>query len=425
MMNRGYGEFGQLGHGNEENQLTPKKVEALADEVIIVDVACGTYHTCAVTSTGSVHTWGYGITEHDVVPLPGLLEDLSSKGVVSVSANSTHTACVTKDGELFIWGEGNDGKLGHGDESDQDTPKRVEGLVGVKVTMVSCGYAHTAVCTEDGRMYTFGWGECGQLGHGDKEDRSSPVLVQALEGKHITQVQCCWHHTMALTSSGYVFTWGNAMKGVLGHGNVSLECFSFPCLVEGLREHNVVQISSGDDHCAVLVDPTSPSDIRQSQQASFNNKEDYDVVFMVENELLYASIDVLTQKSDYFAAMFRSNMRESIERVVNVPNCSKAAFLHVLEYIHLDDFTVNIDDVVELWEVADFYQMEGLKYSCMGALEMGLCNENASQILQEVEGLSCPCDELKRIILEHDDYLITMDEWSTLLFCPKKDDEDY
>jgi hypothetical protein len=56
-----------------------------------------------------------------------------------------------------------------------------------------------------------------------------------------------------------------------------------------------------------------------------------------------------------------------------------------------------MDDVVELWEVADFYQMEGLKYSCMGTLQRGLCEDNVSQILQEVEGLSCPCDELKRM----------------------------
>ena len=122
---------------------------------------------------------------------------------------------------------------------------------------------------------------------------------------------------------------------------------------------------------------------------------------MAENQPLYANIDVLTQKSDYFSAMFRSNMRENIERVVNVPNCSKAAFLHVLEYIHLDGFTVSIDDVVELWEVADFYQMDGMKYSCMGVLERGLCEENASRILQEVEELSCPCDELKRMCHEY------------------------
>jgi hypothetical protein len=61
---------------------------------------------------------------------------------------------------------------------------------------------------------------------------------------------------------------------------------------------------------------------------------------------LYANVDVLSQKSDYFAAIFLSNMRESIEKVAVVPNCSKAAFLKVLAYLYSDDFT--IDHVVEL-----------------------------------------------------------------------------
>jgi hypothetical protein len=45
-------------------------------------------------------------------------------------------------------------------------------------------------------------------------------------------------------------------------------------------------------------------------------------------------------------------MRESIERVVNVPDCSKALFLQVLEYLYLDGFTVRNDNAVELLELA-------------------------------------------------------------------------
>ena len=291
-----------------------------------------------------------------------------------MGASSNHTACITKAGEVFTWGLGGYGKLGHGDETDQQTPKRVEAPVEVNAKEVSCGGSNTAICTEDGHVYTFGRGEHGQLGHGDKENMLSPALVHALEGKNITQVQCGYYHTMALTSSGYVFTWGCSDNGQLGHGNVKpMKSLSIPCLVEGLREHNVFQISSGNFHCAVLVNtPATPSIIRQSQHASFNNKLHSDVVFKVENEPLYANVDVLTQKSDYFAAMFRSNMRESIERVVQVPNYSKASFLLVLEYLYLDGFTVSLDDVVELWGLADMYQMEGLKHCCMGALERGL-----------------------------------------------------
>jgi alpha-tubulin suppressor-like RCC1 family protein len=81
---------------------------------------------------------GYGGSTEEHALLPRVL---SSKGVVSVRASSHHTACVTKDGEVFTWGEENYWKLlGPGeDETNQQTPKRVETLVGVTVTMVSCG----------------------------------------------------------------------------------------------------------------------------------------------------------------------------------------------------------------------------------------------------------------------------------------------
>ena len=44
-------------------------------------------------------------------------------------------------------------------------------------------------------------GKYGQLGHGDRENKYSPVPVLTLEGKQITQVQCGRRHTMALTST--------------------------------------------------------------------------------------------------------------------------------------------------------------------------------------------------------------------------------
>jgi hypothetical protein len=315
-------------------------------------------------------------------------------------SNCYFTACVTGDGEVYTWGGNNDsGNLGHGDQFDQYTPKRVDALIGVKATQVACGLNHTAVCTEDGEVFTFGSGRDGKLGHGDTKEKTSPALVKALQGRHITQVQCGVYHTMALTSSGYVFTWGSAGNGRLGQGKSSKLRLSIPCLVEGLRDHNVVQIRSRYHHCAAVVDP-SHSFIRQSQHSSFNNKENSDVVFVVEKEPVYAKVDVISQKCEYFQTMFlvRSNMRESIERVVEIPNCSKAAFVQVLEYLCLDGFVVSLDHVLELWYLADMYELEGLKFYCIGALERDLfCRKNASQILQEAENLSCPCDELKRM----------------------------
>ena len=151
--NKGKGAFGQLGHLHGYHEFIPKKVEALADKVI-VDVTCGGYNTIAVSSTGSRYTWGCDGCDDNIFLPTLLLPDLRSKGVISLSAGFYFTACVTKAGEVFTWGYGNDGRLGHGDGSDLQSPKRVEALVGVKAKQVSCGDDHTAVCTGGTVVYT-------------------------------------------------------------------------------------------------------------------------------------------------------------------------------------------------------------------------------------------------------------------------------
>ena len=169
---------------------------------MIVEVVCG-YKTYDVTSTGSIYTCTHNNCFHiekGTVLYPNLNPDLSSKGVICVCVKNKVTACVTNVGEVFTLGLGEYFRLGHGNMTDQDTPKRIEALVGVVAKQVACGANHTSVRTEDGQVYTFGIGQNGQLGHGDKENKTVPALVQSLESKHITQVYCGTYHTIALTS---------------------------------------------------------------------------------------------------------------------------------------------------------------------------------------------------------------------------------
>ena len=42
---------------------------------------------------------------------------------------------------------------------------------------VAAGYNHTVVCTDDGKMFTFGYGDDGPLGHGELHGVAKPILV--------------------------------------------------------------------------------------------------------------------------------------------------------------------------------------------------------------------------------------------------------
>ncbi|XP_047671328.1 E3 ubiquitin-protein ligase MYCBP2 isoform X18 [Tachysurus fulvidraco] len=91
----------------------------------------------------------------------------------------------------------------------------------LRAVQVSCGFHHSVVLMENGDVYTFGYGQHGQLGHGDVNSRGSPTLVQALPGPSV-QVTAGSNHTAVLLMDGQVFTFGSFSKGQLGRPIVDM-----------------------------------------------------------------------------------------------------------------------------------------------------------------------------------------------------------
>eukprot|EP00743_Colponemidia_sp_Colp-15_P009532 GILK01010428.1.p1 GENE.GILK01010428.1~~GILK01010428.1.p1 ORF type:complete len:501 (-),score=40.01 GILK01010428.1:120-1583(-) len=204
-----------------------------------------------------VYTWGrgeYGQLGHGdrtSQHIPKLVDRLQGRVVIHVSLGTSHSACLTDEGHVYTWGYGGDGRLGHGTEEDCLVPRQVTGLVGVHVRQVVCGELHTAAVTDEGSVYSWGLGKDGRLGHGDQKSQLAPVAVAALSG-HIVQVVCGGLHTAALTDNGAVHTWGLGKDGRLGHGDESDS--PIPMKVNALVHKNIVQIMAGGHHSAALTE---------------------------------------------------------------------------------------------------------------------------------------------------------------------------
>ena len=63
----GQGACGKLGHGDEQNQLLPKKVEAFTGQRVVA-VSAGARHSLAIATSGAGFTWGKG--EYGRLPRP-------------------------------------------------------------------------------------------------------------------------------------------------------------------------------------------------------------------------------------------------------------------------------------------------------------------------------------------------------------------
>jgi len=128
----------------------------------------------ALDDEGKVYVWGNngngqlgdGGLKNTNEPI--LVESLQYEKIVDISAGDNYSGVVTDKGEVYIWGFGNEGQLGHGDKSDQFLPRKVTNL-GQKVKNIVCGGAHTALLTQEGRLLMVGRGREGQLGREQKD----------------------------------------------------------------------------------------------------------------------------------------------------------------------------------------------------------------------------------------------------------------
>lgn len=123
---------------------------------------------------------------------------------------------------MFSWGRGNSGQLGCGNVSSEDSVKCVNTLSGHFVVDVHCGESHTVALTVEGEVYAWGGGSMGQLGLGDLLRQNLPIQVSNLENR-IIQIGCGKRHSVAVSKEGRLFTWGSNEYGQLGRrANIEL-----------------------------------------------------------------------------------------------------------------------------------------------------------------------------------------------------------
>lgn len=258
----GSGEYGKLGHGNEESMPTPVKLAAdLFGGVAVVQVACGAAHTLSLTADGEVYSFGCGswgrlglgdVNSRDSPTL--LYNQFDGKKIGMVVAGYSHSMAVSVWGEVFTWGCGRDGCLGIKVE-DKLVPTCLSGKFGGPVAFVAAGRSHSVAVEMNGtRMWSWGNGNRGKLGLGDTAKRFTPTLLDSrcFGSAGIVSATCGDDHTLAVTEDGDLWSWGAGIGGRLGHGHDA--DVAFPRRVEFFcPDSKVVLASAGSLHSVALT----------------------------------------------------------------------------------------------------------------------------------------------------------------------------
>ncbi|XP_075279220.1 putative E3 ubiquitin-protein ligase HERC4 isoform X2 [Opisthocomus hoazin] len=252
----GCNDLGQLGH--EKARKRPEHVGAL-DAQNIVAVSCGEAHTLALNDKGQVYAWGLATDgqlglpgTEECIRVPRNIKSLSEIQIVQVACGYYHSLALSKGSEVFSWGQNKYGQLGLGYEyKKQNSPHVIKSLLGIPFAQIAAGGAHSFVLTLSGAIFGWGRNKFGQLGLNDDNDRYAPTLLKSLRTQKVVHICCGEDHTAALTKEGGVFTFGAGGYGQLGHNSTSHEIN--PRKVFELMGSVVTQITCGRQHTTAFV----------------------------------------------------------------------------------------------------------------------------------------------------------------------------
>jgi alpha-tubulin suppressor-like RCC1 family protein len=233
------GELGNATHnGTEEPNPTPTLVGLPAATGPVTQVAAGNLDSLAVTSTGQLYAFGLnemgelGLATNSGTttpnPTPTLVSLPGATGPVSqIAAGTLHTLALTSTGQLYAFGWNDEGQLGSTSNNGTNTANPTPTLVSLPgatgpVSQIAAGTEHSLALTSTGQLYTFGGNDYGQLGittnSGVKTPNPTPALV-SLPGATgpVTQIAAGAYHSLALTSTGQMYAFGYNLYGELGN----------------------------------------------------------------------------------------------------------------------------------------------------------------------------------------------------------------
>ena len=254
-----------------------------------IQLVAGVFYNCALQhSSGKVKCWGQGKSAQLGQPSKSNIGDEpdemgknlntvklgGGRTAKAVSVGSGHTCVILDDDTVKCWGDGENGKLGYGNEDlIGDTAGKLESVDPVNLgngrtaKAIALGWGHTCAILNDDSVTCWGSGSYGKLGNGKTDDigdgenemGDSLTTIDFGDNRTAKAISAGHMHTCAILSDDSLKCWGGGADGVLGQDNTD----SIGDKVNEVRDapevdlgngHTAKAISVGSGHTCVILD---------------------------------------------------------------------------------------------------------------------------------------------------------------------------
>lgn len=176
-----------------------------------------------------------------------LILGISSSIRAEIAAGGGFTLAVDKDKNVWAFGAHDKGQLGQGEGAEKIALNPIQIAILSNISKIAAGKDHAIAIDNDGQVWVWGTNDHGQLGLGDRVQRSTPTLIEGFSGA--IQAAAGWFHTLVLDANGDVWAFGHNKLGALGNPYDSADQRTLQ-RVKGLQ--NIIQIAAGANHSVAL-----------------------------------------------------------------------------------------------------------------------------------------------------------------------------
>ncbi|CAB3388422.1 Hypothetical predicted protein [Cloeon dipterum] len=363
--------FGQLGLGTTEDPHVPKKISGSLEHKKVVQVACGGNHTLALTSEGKVYAFGQ-----------------NSGGQLGFETSGEHQLFPRKRSyvqERFVLGVSS--RNGSSSTSEKKcTPRKLLGLEGVVISQIVCGPYYTLALSDSGKIYSWGENDKGQLGNGTTKEECvmTPTIISAKKMGRVRKIAATLyesHPCAVITENHQVYIWGNFNgliynKPILTPYSSLDEVFAdaFPPVT-----YQHFQLKIDKDECK------RKGSVNERLRKAFDNPETADIAFIVEGKKIHVHKTMLTFGSDVFKKLFLGDWKDSSHKEQIIEDHSYDTFYAFLKYSSTQIKSIFRPNLIalEVYAVADYYQVTDLMDKCVKILKSGLTVQNAAAVYEK------------------------------------------